>query len=1068
MTEKIKSNTKVPLRVLHLEDNKDYSALVESTLAAAGFKPELLCVDNESDFRAALAKAEYDLIIADYHLPTYNGVQAIKLALEKQPTTPTLLVSGTIGEDAAIESLKGGATDYVLKHWPERLIPAVQRALREAKEHKSRLRAETELVRREKYFRALSANSLDVVTVMNEDGVLAYNSPSLTRVMGHALEDLRGQNALAWIHEEDAANFRELLRSCVADPESSKTLKFRARHKDGSWRYVESICRSFLHDPDIAGLVLNSRDVTERQHMERQNAVLSTLGLKLSSVISAEEAAKVIVDAADDLFGWDACTLNLYSPEEDKVYPILSVDTIRGEKSEIPGSQIDKSPTTRSRRILSQGAELILREPPLAIGADATPFGDVTRPSASLMFVPIRNGTRVIGILSIQSYKLKAYNERDLTALQAMADYCGGALERIRVEKALRESEKRFRQLFEDSPDAVFVEDLDGTVLDANLAAVRLQGLAREELLGKNVADLVPPAKRAEVRNVFRKLSQGELRQVEGTSMAADGREIPVEVRTSLIDYSGRAALLLHVRDISERRQAEEALKGSEIRFHSVWENSVDGMRLTDENGTILAVNESFCNLVGMKREELEGKPFSVTYTDGEDSQRKLAHYRQRFKDRSVARRIERKLTFRNGKTAELEGSNSFVECNGQTTLLGLFRDITEHKRLEEQFRQSQKMDAIGQLAGGVAHDFNNILTVIQGHAMLLRTSGVISGPMSGSAQQICEAAERAAGLTRQLLTFSRRQMMQPKPLDLNTVVSNMTRMLGRILGEDIALQFNYSPNLPMVRADVGMMEQVLLNLAVNSRDAMPAGGQLIVRVSVQDFGREAAREHPEGEAGRFVCVSVQDTGCGIEPSVLPRIFEPFFTTKTVGKGTGLGLATVYGIVKQHHGWVEVESQVGRGTTFHVFLPSSGEGKAAIAGAAALEEAARGGKETILVVEDEPPVRDLVSKVLAGRGYNVLQATSGAHALEVWREQKEKIDLLLTDVVMPDGMTGRDLAEKVQAERPGLKAIFTSGYSADIVGKDFIIQDGLNFLQKPYAPQKLVRMVRNCLDDKRG
>jgi CheY-like chemotaxis protein len=374
-------------------------------------------------------------------------------------------------------------------------------------------------------------------------------------------------------------------------------------------------------------------------------------------------------------------------------------------------------------------------------------------------------------------------------------------------------------------------------------------------------------------------------------------------------------------------------------------------------------------------------------------------------------------------------------------------------------------MDAIGQLAGGVAHDFNNILTVIQGHAALMRGAGGVSGAHAASAEQIAQAAERAAGLTRQLLTFSRRQMMQLKQLDLNSVVSNMTKMMGRILGEDIELQFNYLRNAPPVRADVGMLEQVLLNLAVNSRDAMPTGGRLIIRISAAELATDRPPGHPEGRRGRFVCLSVTDTGSGIAPEVLPHIFEPFFTTKAVGKGTGLGLATVYGIVKQHQGWVEVESGVGRGTTFNVFLPSI-EGAADSQGENTTEETPRGGKETILVVEDEPPLRNLVCRVLKSYGYNVLDATSGVHALEVWAANKEKIDLLLTDIVMPDGMTGRDLAERVQAEKPGLKAIFTSGYSSEIVGKDFIIEEGVNFLQKPYVPQKLIRVVRKCLDGK--
>ena len=1054
-----------PLRVLHLEDNQNYSALVRAKLTAEGFITDLVCVETREDFQAALEQGGYDLIIADYFLPTYDGIKALKLAQEKRPETPILLVSGTIGEEAAIQSLKAGATDYVLKHWPERLVPAVRRALREAEERKSRLLAEATLIRREKYFQTISENSLDIVSLLGADGTFTYNSLSLQRVLGYQPEELMGRNAFSLIHRADLSRVRRDFQHCLENPQLTTLSNFRFRHQDGGWRYLETICRSLLHDPEIAGVVVNSRDGTERHRVEHYNIILSNLGLKLSAVISAEEAARVIVASADELFGWDACTLNLYSPSEDKIYPVLSIDTVKGQKLDILRSEIDQSPTTRTRRVLTQGAELILREPPLAMTTDGVGIGDKSRPSASLMFVPIRNRTRVIGILSIQSYTLKAYVKKDLTVLQALADYCGGALERIRVEQELRESERRFRQLFEDSPDAVFVEDFLGEVLDANLAAARLQGIPREELLGKNVADLVPASKRAESLQQFQMLVQGELRQVEGISLTADGREVPVEVRTSRIDYSGRPALLLHVRDISERKQAEEALKGSEIRFHSVWENSVDGMRLTDEDGIIVAVNQPFCKLVGMEREELEGQPFTVIYAEGEQPGQKLAIYRQRFQERAIEQRIERKLTFKNGKTVELEGANSFVESRGQRTLLlGLFRDITEHKRLEEQLRHSQKMDAIGQLAGGVAHDFNNILTVIQGHASLLRSAGS-TGPLAGSAEQIYQAAERAAGLTRQLLTFSRRQMMQPKQLDLNSVVSNMTKMLARILGEDIALQFNYSPNLPALHADTGMMEQILLNLAVNSRDAMPAGGQLTIRISVLEVEPEMTLTHPERRVGEFVCLSVKDTGCGIDAKTLPHIFEPFFTTKAVGKGTGLGLATVYGITKQHHGWVEVESQMGHGTTFHVFLPCSKE--TAMGGEeTTIEEAARGGTETILVVEDEPPVRDLVCKILKGAGYRVLSATTAVQALEVWQAHMAEIDLLLTDIVMPDGMTGRDLAEKVQAEKPGLKAIFTSGYSSDIVGKDFIIEEGVNFLQKPYLPQKLIRAVRKCLDGK--
>jgi len=396
--------------------------------------------------------------------------------------------------------------------------------------------------------------------------------------------------------------------------------------------------------------------------------------------------------------------------------------------------------------------------------------------------------------------------------------------------------------------------------------------------------------------------------------------------------------------------------------------------------------------------------------------------------------------------------------------LLGIFRDVTTERRLEDQLRQSQKMEAIGQLAGGVAHDFNNILTVIHGHASLLMMSD-LDDTAARSTQQITQAAERAAGLTRQLLAFSRRQLIQPRRLDMNKIVGNMSDMLGRLLGEDVALQLNYSQSPATIEADAGMMEQVLLNLAVNARDAMPRGGQLSVRISVVEINDAHVQKHPEARAGKFVCVSKSDTGCGIPPENLSRIFEPFFTTKDVGKGTGLGLATVYGIVKQHQGWIEVESTVGKGSTFRIYIPYTGA-EHTDAEKPTTQITIRGGAETILLVEDERPVRELVARVLQKYGYKILHAGTGAEALEVWKGSRNEINLLLTDLVMPGEMNGRDLAEKLWAEAPGLKVIFTSGYSADIVGKDFKLEPEVNFLQKPYHPQTLALTVRRCLDGK--
>jgi CheY-like chemotaxis protein len=331
------------------------------------------------------------------------------------------------------------------------------------------------------------------------------------------------------------------------------------------------------------------------------------------------------------------------------------------------------------------------------------------------------------------------------------------------------------------------------------------------------------------------------------------------------------------------------------------------------------------------------------------------------------------------------------------------------------------------------------------------------------SAQQIAVASERAANLTRQLLTFSRRQILQPKNLDLNEVVNNMTKMLRRLLGEDITLQVNYARNLPLVHADSGMMEQIVMNLAVNARDAMPKGGRLFISTCTVDIDSALAAQTPGAAPGQYVCICVKDTGKGIPPEILPHIFEPFFTTKDVGKGTGLGLATVYGIVQQHHGVIKVSSKVGSETLFQVLLPALTE-QAAPADSEDAEPEVRSGSETVLVVEDEAPLRALVRNVLKRYGYEVLEASSGVDALPVWLEHRDRISLLLTDIVMPHGVSGRDLAERLRKDKPDLKVIYSSGYSQAIGESDLVLREGLNFLQKPYHPRVLAKAVRDCLD----
>jgi two-component system NtrC family sensor kinase len=401
-------------------------------------------------------------------------------------------------------------------------------------------------------------------------------------------------------------------------------------------------------------------------------------------------------------------------------------------------------------------------------------------------------------------------------------------------------------------------------------------------------------------------------------------------------------------------------------------------------------------------------------------------------------------------RTAELETANAQLK-----------QEIIKQQKLEAQLRQSQKMEAVGQLAAGVAHDFNNILTVIKGNAALLHDQFQQDPTCTDSLNDIAAAAERAARLVRQLLAFSRKQLLRPERLNLGQVINHLEEMLKRLLGDHITLSVQAAPGLPPVQADLSLMEQIIMNLAVNARDAMPKGGELTVSVEAVTLTPEDAHKNSEIQPGPHVCLSVSDTGCGIAPELLPRIFDPFFTTKEIGKGTGLGLATVYGIVKQHHGWVEVKSDVSQGTTFRIFLPAIPETSVTGEPAQAPENAVKNGIECVLVVEDEEPVRTLAVAVLRKNGYRVLEAASGKDALDVFQSHGPEIDLLLTDVMMPGNLLGDELASRLRATKPSLPVLFTSGYTPEA---NKTAQGNGCFLIKPFTPAQMLTAVRQCLD----
>jgi PAS domain S-box-containing protein len=664
--------------------------------------------------------------------------------------------------------------------------------------------------------------------------------------------------------------------------------------------------------------------------------------------------------------------------------------------------------------------------------------------------------------------------ERELRAAQTRRD-------REEIEKVQRENQARKNAILDSALDAIVTIDHEGKIFEWNRAAENTFGYRRAEVLGREMAELIiPPGLRKQYhQGMAHYLASGEGRwlgrRIEMTALRADGTEFPAELTVTSVRVEGEDIFTGFIRDITERKRAEEALRQTENLYRQAISAADAVPYLRDyKTESFVFVGEGILGLTGYSAQEMTPLLWKSlaqeTIMRGDAAGLSVEEAIRLARSGAIKHwRSDCAIRTRDGRKRWVADSSiEMVDDQGNTKgSIGILMDITERRLLEEQLRQLQKMESIGQLAAGVAHDFNNILAVIEGH-----TDMVLSGMVEGkdaeeSLKQVSSAAKRAANLTRQLLAFSRKQQMQAQYLDLNHVVKGMIQMLTRLLGAPITLEFNPGPDLPAVNGDFGMMEQILLNLAVNARDAMPRDGRLTITTAARKIAETEILLNPEARAGRFVCLSVADTGTGIAPEILPRIFEPFFTTKEAGKGTGLGLATVYGIVKQHQGWLEVDSQLGRGTTFNLFLPASAK-KAAFAAPSTLSTGAPGRGETILIAEDDPALRRVAARILRNLGYEILEAGSGVEALAVWEQHGKSVNLLLTDLVMPDGLTGRELAKQMATREAGLKVIYTSGYSPEVRETAFVFREGYNFLQKPYPPSKLAETVRRCLDQKQG
>ncbi|HLY61482.1 MAG TPA: response regulator [Terriglobia bacterium] len=634
--------------------------------------------------------------------------------------------------------------------------------------------------------------------------------------------------------------------------------------------------------------------------------------------------------------------------------------------------------------------------------------------------------------------------------------------ERKRAEEALRDSEERYRLLFEGNPGPMWVYDIATLrFLTVNEAAVQHYGYSNDEFLSMSVKDIRPPEDVPALLDNIAHSKGGLDHAGEWRHRKKDGALIDVEITSHSIDFGGRRAELVLVNDVTDRKRAVELLRLSEERFRKAFDTNPEPVTIsTIADGRYIDVNESFLRTMGFHREEIIGHTSKeIGYWEKPEDREKIIREIQQ-----LGRVDGMEINFRTKSGQRRVGllSAEKIELDNQYCLLAVTKDITERKELEQQFRQAQRMEAVGRLAGGVAHDFNNILTVINGYSEVMLGQIQIESPHKTYLNEIRKAGERAAGLTRQLLAFSRQQVLAPQVLDVNTVIDNVHSMLKRLIGEDIDLVTIPGKDLGRVKADPGQIEQVLLNLAVNARDAMPGGGKLTIETANVDLDESYAHNHVTAVPGPHVMLAVTDSGTGIDTETQKRIFEPFFTTKEKGKGTGLGLSTVYGIVKQSAGHIWVYSELGQGTTFKIYLPRV-DAPLEVAESKKTTPEPSVGQETVLVAEDDGPIRLLVRVSLEARGFTVLEAPDGLEALSLAAQHKGTIHLLLTDLVMPE-ISGRTLSQRLAAMHPETKVLFMSGYTDDAVIRHGGLEAGTAFLQKPFTPDALVRKVREVLD----
>ncbi|PKN20869.1 MAG: hypothetical protein CVU71_03570 [Deltaproteobacteria bacterium HGW-Deltaproteobacteria-6] len=913
----------------------------------------------------------------------------------------------------------------------------VNRTLEE--EIDERKKMEKKLRDSEEFFREITINSSDVLFIINGKGSITYVSPSVERIVGYRPDELIGKNSFDLIIPEDHSRAGKDFGMALLTKEVSIPNNFRIRHKNGAELIMEGIGKNLLDNPVIAGFVMNVRDVTDRKRTEE-------------SLKETEQRFRLITDNVRDsvwLMDMNLRT-NWISPsaEHKRGFTLEELQNLSLEQHLSPQS-LQTALALIEKNLTPD--RLANHQEDISIKAELEFYRkDGSTMWADTVITLLRDGQGIpAGFVGLS---------RDTT-------------ERREMEEALRENEKKYRLLTEKMTDIVWIADMNLRTLYVTPSVQTVLGFTQEERMRQTIdQQFTPDSLFFGLEAMARELTLEAQGQGDPERKAVlvleyyhkDGSTRWMEtVITGLRNDQGVLTGLHGVsRDVTARKKAEDALQKSEKRYRTIFESTATANIIIAEDTTILMANDNFANLCGYPKNELEGKMSWTVFIHPDDLQKMKTYHKIRRVDSALApSSYEFRFLNRKGEMLYLFISIAVIPETKES--IASLVDLTGRKQLEVQLTQAQKMESVGRLAGGVAHDFNNMLSVIIGNTEMAMNKIQSSEPLYRSLQEIMNAGMRSADLTRQLLAFARKQTISPKVLDLNDTVTGMLKMLQRLIGENIDLVWHPGHNLWKVRIDPSQLDQLLANLAVNARDAIDKTGRITIETANTTCDAAYCMDQPECIPGAYILLVISDNGCGMDKETLANIFEPFFTTKKEGQGTGLGLATVYGIVKQNNGFINVYSEPGQGTTFRIYLPRCMD-KDMEANDDQQEPEIQGGHETILIVEDEETVLKLSKNMLELLGYKVLAAGSKDQALQLAREHSHDIDLLLTDVVMPN-INGKELSELIIAIKPGLKRLFMSGYTADVIALQGVLDEGVKFISKPFTLKDLATRVREVL-----